>query len=320
MAERPVAHRIQATVASFRTWRISRDRYCTGLSRRQLNVGSRRGQGKQPLAAVPQSFFFIATVEALLAKRHNENVEILSYANHQIEVRRRVRQKRLGVTVYPNGRICVSANKSLTQREIVKFLSTQHQWLEKSLAEARKNREKYPVKKFSTGEFFSFVGKDYQLKIQQGSQVGLQFSDDFMILTTKVAESNWSPALREKYFQSFKKSYRQVASQIMTRRVQHWSHMMKLYPTGLQFRGQKTIWGSCSPENKISLNFKLVVAPLEVIDYVIIHELAHIKHKNHSKSFWNLVEKYTTYRQFSRDWLRENQYACDFLNKKSELV
>ena len=65
---------------------------------------------------------------------------------------------------------------------------------------------------------------------------------------------------------------------------------MSLYPSNLKFRNNKGRWGSCSYKNSISLNINLMKFPLSVIEYVIIHELAHIKHKNHSKFFWDLVE------------------------------
>ncbi len=247
-------------------------------------------------------------------------METLSYRNLEIEVKRRPRQKRLGITVYPNGKIRVSANKSLSQREILKFLSAQQKWLEKSLEGVRKTQEKFPVKHFRSGETYTFVGKDYLLSIELGEKLGLSFQDQKMVLTTPKREEEWSETLRKRYFESFKKSFKDVAKNIMTQRMKHWSDQMGLKPTGVQFRGQKSIWGSCSPENKISLNYKLIVAPLEVIDYVIIHELAHIRHKDHSKNFWKLVENYTTHRHFSRQWLRENHYACDFLNKTSELA
>ena len=67
---------------------------------------------------------------------------------------------------------------------------------------------------------------------------------------------------------------------------------MNLKPKKVSFRKAKTRWGSCSSVNNISLNIALTALPQTLSDYIIIHELAHIKHKNHSKDFWNLVEKY----------------------------
>ena len=86
--------------------------------------------------------------------------------------------------------------------------------------------------------------------------------------------------------------YKQKAKEIMPELVKKNSEIMQLYPSDLKFRKNKTRFGSCSYKNSISLNILLMKYPLDVIEYVIIHELAHIKHKNHSRKFWLFVEKY----------------------------
>lgn len=86
--------------------------------------------------------------------------------------------------------------------------------------------------------------------------------------------------------------YKTKAKELLPIMVEKNAHIMKLYPSALKFRKNKTRFGSCSSKNSISLNVLLMKYPLEVIEYVIIHELAHIKHKNHSKHFWSLVHQY----------------------------
>ncbi len=77
-------------------------------------------------------------------------------------------------------------------------------------------------------------------------------------------------------------------------RVDHWAAIMNLHPTHVGFRRARTRWGSCSARNRLSLNTHLMMLPDDLIDYVVVHELAHIRHKNHSKDFWNLVETYVS--------------------------
>lgn len=246
-------------------------------------------------------------------------MEILEFQGQEVEVKRKAYQKRLSLSVYPNGKIRVSANKTLPNREILKFLKKNESWVEKSIAESSELKKKYPTKKFQSGETYSYLGGDYQLQILQGKKVELKFKGDKIYFYTPVSEEDFTPEIREKYFRSFKKVYKKVAEKIMGDRIQFYAQKMHLRPKAVKFRGQKTIWGSCSPDNTISLNYKLIVAPIQVVDYVLIHELAHIRHKNHSKSFWALVEKFTDYRHYSKDWLKEHQFKADFLNKKSEL-
>lgn len=95
--------------------------------------------------------------------------------------------------------------------------------------------------------------------------------------------------------------YRTKSQELLPKMVEKNSQRMNLYPTALKFRKNKTRFGSCSSKNSISLNILLMKYPLEVIEYVVIHELAHIKHKNHSRLFWNLVEQYCpNYKQYDK--------------------
>lgn len=87
--------------------------------------------------------------------------------------------------------------------------------------------------------------------------------------------------------------YKEKSKEIITPIVEEKSKVMQLFPTSLKYRNNKSRWGSCSYKNGINLNINLLKFPIEVIEYVVIHELAHIKHKNHSKKFWSLVEKYS---------------------------
>ena len=86
--------------------------------------------------------------------------------------------------------------------------------------------------------------------------------------------------------------YKKEAKAFLPQIVEKNAKLMELYPSSLKFRNNKSRWGSCSYKDGIILNIKLMKFPIEIIEYVVIHELAHIKHKNHSKRFWALVEKY----------------------------
>ena len=74
----------------------------------------------------------------------------------------------------------------------------------------------------------------------------------------------------------------------------------------IEVRGQRTLWGSCSPRGTLSFNWRLALAPLEVLEYVVVHELCHLRVANHSKRFWALVERHRPHYRAERDWLREH--------------
>lgn len=86
--------------------------------------------------------------------------------------------------------------------------------------------------------------------------------------------------------------YKQQAKAILPSIVEKYAQKMNLFPSELKFRKNKSRWGSCSFDNKINLSTKLMKLPFSCVDYIVIHELAHIKHKNHSRQFWDFVEEY----------------------------
>lgn len=88
------------------------------------------------------------------------------------------------------------------------------------------------------------------------------------------------------------KFYKEKIQEYIPYLVDKHSKLMRLYPTSIKYRKNKNTWGSCNHKNGLNFNTLLCKFPLEVMEYVVIHELAHIKHKNHSRKFWDLVEMY----------------------------
>ena len=89
-------------------------------------------------------------------------------------------------------------------------------------------------------------------------------------------------------------------------RVRYYESLMKLYSRRITIRNQKTRWGSCSSRKNLNFNYKLAYMPQEIMDYVVVHELAHLQHMNHSQEFWQLVEQYIPDYKERRKWLKEH--------------
>jgi len=86
--------------------------------------------------------------------------------------------------------------------------------------------------------------------------------------------------------------YKNEIKKILPQKVEEFSKKMNLFPTSISYRKNKRTWGSCNHKNGLNFNILLMKFPIEIMEYVIVHELAHIKHKNHSRDFWNLVTVY----------------------------
>ncbi len=109
--------------------------------------------------------------------------------------------------------------------------------------------------------------------------------------------------------------YKTCAQEVLPERVAKFSKALGLKPRRLSFRDQKTRWGSCSSTGALSFNWKLIAAPLEVVDYVVVHELCHLQHLNHSAKFWNLVETQVSEMKARKKWLRDHAHKLEFLSE-----
>ena len=149
-----------------------------------------------------------------------------------------------------------------------------------------------------TGERFLYLGNEYELVIAETTDVPLNFDKNRFVLA-----ANHKKDAR----QLFINWYKQEALRIISDRVKLYSGI-----TGIQYRkvnisDAKTKWGACSHNGNLHFSWTLIMAPLEVIDYVIVHELVHIKVRNHSRIFWQKVSEFIPEYKLCRKWPKENQ-------------
>lgn len=131
-----------------------------------------------------------------------------------------------------------------------------------------------------------------------------------------IPMSKWNQIDSEQlqaHLSELKKFYLQEAEKLIPQRLALWSESMKLYPKKLSLRNQKSRWGSCSAKGTLNINWRLMGAPIEVLDYILVHELSHLRHMNHSEKFWNLVESHYPDYQTSEKWLRDKHQLLKFL-------
>lgn len=141
-----------------------------------------------------------------------------------------------------------------------------------------------------------YLGKSYELETRMNQKNIVELADKFY-----VASSN-APAVK-RYLTGW---FRQQARKVIQQRVLLLSKMAGLHFNTMSITDAETRWGSCSSQRNLNFNWKLVMAPMEVIDYVAAHELAHLVEMNHSRQFWETVRKmFPLYRQY-RTWLRRN--------------
>lgn len=145
-----------------------------------------------------------------------------------------------------------------------------------------------------------FLGDEYALIriIDAAASPSIKFFADRLYITMPDKAPGALSLLLEQW-------YRGQARDIITRRVEHFSSKLNLSYNRIFIKGQRTRWGSCSSLKNLNFNWRLVMAPVEVIDYIVIHELSHLAEMNHSRKFWQLVESHCPDHREHRKWLRE---------------
>ncbi len=236
---------------------------------------------------------------------------------------KRIRRKRtVTLTLKPNGKGTITAGVGCPTAVIQEFLESKRGWVRSIAEKFEKLREKYPRLVIEDGIQLPLLGESYKVSIQKGLRktIGLKISEKNFILEVPDSEKNFVAfSTQEKLRQTLRKHYRKLAEELISRRVTYWVRATGFAPKKLGFRGQKTRWGSCSHQGSVTLNWKLICAGPEVIDYVIVHELCHLRHLDHSKNFWRLVEQFCPDWKEKKKWLQKRSFDFDFLNESSEI-
>lgn len=164
-------------------------------------------------------------------------------------------------------------------------------------------REQMPERVFEPGETFPYLGDAHELHIEP-RQKSVVTDGKIRLRQSAVDQSSVERALRN--------FYRREARDHLSDRLNHFATEMGIAYDGLEIRNQRTRWGSCSTNGTISLNWRLMMAPTEIVDYVVVHELAHLREPNHTEAFWQLVNEYDSEYSEHAAWLEENSARLTF--------
>jgi len=214
--------------------------------------------------------------------------------------RSRKRRKTISLQITEQADVVVQAPYFTPVAEINSFLEQKSSWIQKNLRRTEEQKHQSREKLYESGESFYFLGATYPLEVffRQDLPAGLVFSNSRFYLNCQDG-----PPVRKNYFIQW---YKNRAAEYLASQVKSIGRRLQLLPANIRITSARTRWGSCSPDNKLAFSFRLIMAPPIVVDYVIIHELMHIKEKNHSARFWNLLEAAMPGYGIHRRWLREN--------------
>jgi len=216
-------------------------------------------------------------------------------------IRSKKRRKTISLHIREGGRIVVYAPFRTPNQEIKELIERKRSWISEKLSE--KERTVRPAeRKFLPGEEFLYLGEPYPLEIGDNIQFKYPLTLSFGRF---VLNENYIERARSLFIEWYKEESRRT----LVERADHYARRLELFPEGIRITGAQSRWGSCSRDNRLCFSWRIVMAPLHVLDYVLIHELVHIKEKNHSARFWNHLGSIIPDYKKHRRWLRENEQS-----------
>lgn len=202
------------------------------------------------------------------------------------------------VQVLPGGGVVVRAPLGTSGRQIQRFLEQHAQWIaekKSQMAEVRPNACTY---RFEEGERIWFAGRQYPLHLTSRGPKELVFREDRGFELADQQQSQGAERL--------KAFYRHATRQGVNRLIDQYAAKWGLKVKAVRITNAKRRWGSCSRQNSLNFSLRLAMVPPEAMEYVVVHELAHTRHHNHSSEFWGFVRAMLPGFQAQRAWLRQN--------------
>ncbi|MGA9755585.1 MAG: SprT family zinc-dependent metalloprotease [Desulfobaccales bacterium] len=220
----------------------------------------------------------------------------MKFDDLDIEYRLSPRRKSIGLMVTNEGRVVVSLPRGTSQESLALALSKHRAWIEAKVAErqAAWNRLK-------EGEAY-FLGQPFRLTVLRGGQGAVTLNGKEIRVPLPEGADLWSRLVAW---------YAERAFRLLQERVSHFGTSMGLTPGPVTLKEWKRRWGECHPDGTLKFNWRLIMCPPEVIDYVIVHELAHLKVPGHNPRFWGQVAKVLPDYAARRRWL--NRTGAPFL-------
>lgn len=220
--------------------------------------------------------------------------------NFDYAVNRSKKRRTVSISVKTDNSVKISVPLKMAEKDIHKILTEKSSWIKKKIAFNQEYREHYQPKQFVSGESFLFQGKEYQLQITT-DQKNISLSEKTISVPISYKENQSQEDLIKKKLTHW---YKKQAEIFLNKRMNFYCKELKHNPTKIVIKTYKSRWGTCYTDGRISLNWKLIMAPIHIMDYVIVHELCHLTHHNHSKKFWNLVAHYMPDYHEMKFWLQ----------------
>jgi predicted metal-dependent hydrolase len=205
----------------------------------------------------------------------------------------------MGIYIDLYGKIEVQAPKGTSDELVFQLLEEKWDWIQQISKEMKDRTLGQKVKVYDHGEIFLYLGNEYPIQVSQDINIKqdyVVFEGDKLYIYVKQLDD-------EKIKQALKRFYYQQCKTLVERSIRSYQSNFKIKPRSIRISDNKSNWGTCDSRQQLTFNWKLAMAPLKVIDYVVVHEMCHMVHLNHDRSFWRLVGSIMPDYKAQENWL-----------------
>jgi len=225
----------------------------------------------------------------------------------EYEVIRRPRRKTVEICVKPDQTVQVAIPKRFPLAKVDALVRGKADWIQRKLSRYRDIQGQYQPKQYVSGETFTCLGHDYRLKVLEGIETPASLKQG--VLRVRVPHA-LSPEQRSlSVAKSLEAWFRAQAQLYLTERTAWHAARIQVVPASVGIKSYRSRWGSCYADGRIYFNWRIIMAPPSIVDYVLVHELCHLVHHNHSPDYWRLVESIMPEYRDARVWLKQRGYG-----------
>lgn len=197
--------------------------------------------------------------------------------------------------------------ESLDLKRMEEILHKKAPWILMKQAELKEIHRPARPKEFVSGEKLPYLGRNYRLKVHRNTRLKTPhfiFKQGRFI--AEIPDSYTIDQQREELRKSFMTWAKDHARPKIEQRIQQFAPLLDVQPVGLTLKDQEARWGSCTKSGRILINWKIILSPLPIVDYIVVHELAHLRVPDHSREFWETVRSVLPDFEKRKEWLRVN--------------
>jgi predicted metal-dependent hydrolase len=208
-------------------------------------------------------------------------------------------QKSIRITIDHYAIVEIQVPKGTTDEQVIQLLERNWETIQQKITELQDRLNGPQQKVYEHGETFLFLGNSYPIKIMQDINIeksNVAFNGKHLLIKVKQLEDDVIQ-------QALKRFYYKQCKELVEKSIRNYNSYFKVKPRKVSISDSKTNWGTCDSKQQLTFNWRLAMAPLHVIDYVVVHEMCHMVHMNHDRSFWRLVGKIMPDYKQQEEWL-----------------